>query len=55
MNQSTTFSRISFHYPPRLAHVVAFEAISVVDAAFVVGVVVFIVFRDLYRLIGLLK
>ena len=61
MNQSTSFSCISWHSPPRLAHVVAFVAPSVADAfvaAFVVvvvGVVVFVVFGDLYRSIALLK
>jgi hypothetical protein len=59
VNQSTSFSCISWHSPPRLAHVVAFVAPSVavafVAAFVVVGVVVFVVFGDLYRSIALLK
>jgi hypothetical protein len=43
---------MSWHSPPRPAHVVAFDALSVATIAFVVGVVVF---GDLYRSIGLLK
>lgn len=59
MSQSTSISCISWHSPPRLAHAVAFDAPSVavafVAAFVVVGVVVFVVFGDLYRSIALLK
>jgi hypothetical protein len=58
VNQSTSFSCISCHSPPRLAHVVAFDALSVA-VAFVAAAAAFVVvgveFGDLCRSIGLLK